>query len=529
MSVPASSLLTLLQLTLPGKFSFLAVEETHAANLLIEWITLDLHTARAGEAWLVPGADLTPEQVQAAATHKVAAVIAIGLPAAPDTFQGAPIPVACLSAEEDLQAIYRDLLTTLVNRGAYLVEKGKEIQAHLTQLSAEGAGLGGLVAAMGEISTQGVLVQDKRLEVLASHSPMRLAAAWDSVLRQVTVPESLPEGFRDRKEAGKQSELKHQPLANGLARLIISINVGGIARGYLSIVDKAGEMTALSRVVAEQGAIACAVEMSRSKAVREAEKRLRGDLITALVHGELSPRDIRLWTEPMGLDLEQAHVCLRFCWDAPEPPSVRRLETLVNGEIARQGVTTIVNVLENQVICFCEVAAEKVRPEEVLNLGRSVVDRGMLTYQDSRPRCGIGTPAQTLDDWLNSFRQAGQALEMAQRLSEPRPLFYPDLLVYRLLLQIEPSPELKAFQQEILGPLLEHENGKELIRTLEVYFERNGNLKKTAHNLYIHRNTLIYRLERIQEITSLDLDNPETRLALQLTLHIHKMLGNSSR
>jgi purine catabolism regulator len=208
---------------------------------------------------------------------------------------------------------------------------------------------------------------------------------------------------------------------------------------------------------------------------------------------------------------------------------VRRLETLVNGEIARQGVTTIVNVLENQVICFCEVAAEKVRPEEVLNLGRSVVDRGMLTYQDSRPRCGIGTPAQTLDDWLNSFRQAGQALEMAQRLSEPRPLFYPDLLVYRLLLQIEPSPELKAFQQEILGPLLEHENGKELIRTLEVYFERNGNLKKTAHNLYIHRNTLIYRLERIQEITSLDLDNPETRLALQLTLHIHKMLGNSSR
>ncbi|GAB4579379.1 MAG: PucR family transcriptional regulator [Anaerolineales bacterium] len=529
MSVPASSLLTLLQLTLPGKFSFLAVDEARAANLLIEWITLDLNAARPGEAWLVPGASLTPERVQAAAARDIAAVITIGLPPAPDTFQDASIPVACLSAEEDLQAIYRDLLTTLVNRGAYLIEKGKEIQAQLTQLSAEGAGLGGLVAAMAEISTQGVLVQDKRLDVLASHSPMRLASSWDSVLRLVTVPESLPESLRDRKEAGKQSELKHQLLPNGLARIIISINVGGMARGYLSIVDKAGEMTALSRVVAEQGAIACAVEMSRSKAVRETEKRLRGDLLSALIRGDLSPRDARLWTETYGLDLEQSHTCLRFCWDSSEPPSVRRLETLVNGEIAKQGITAIVNVLENQVICFCEVVPDKVRPEEAINLGRSVIDRGMLTYPESRPRCGVGTPAQSLDDWLNSFRQAGQALEMAQRLSENRPLFYPDLLVYRLLLQIENSPELKAFQEEILGPLLDHENGKELIRTLEVYFERNGNLKKTAHNLYIHRNTLIYRLERIHEITSLDLDNPETRLALQLTLHIHKMLGNSSR
>jgi purine catabolism regulator len=208
---------------------------------------------------------------------------------------------------------------------------------------------------------------------------------------------------------------------------------------------------------------------------------------------------------------------------------VRRLETLVNGEISRQGVTAIVNVLEDQVICFCEVTPGQVRPDEALNLGRSIIDRGILTYPDARPRCGIGTPAQSLEDWLNSFRQAGQALEMSQRLAETRPLFFPDLSVYRLLLQIDGSPELKAFQHEILGPLLEHDNGKELIRTLEVYFERNGNLKKTAHTLYIHRNTLIYRLERIHEITGLDLDNPETRLALQLTLHIHKMLGNSNR
>lgn len=529
MPVPASSLLTVLQLTLPGKYSFLAVDEGQAANLLIEWLTLDLDSARPGEAWLVQGAELTPAGVVEAAARGVAAVIALGVPPAPEAFHASPIPVACLSGVDNLQEIYREFITTLVNRGAYLIEKGKEIQAQLTQLSADGAGLGGLVAAMGEISTQAIVVQDKRLEVLASHVPMRLASVWESVHRQITVPESLPEVMRDRKAAGKLNELKHQALSNNLARLISSINVGGVARGYLSIIDKAGDLTALSRVVAEQGAVACAVEMSRSKAVRETEKRLRGDLLSALIRGELSPRDARLWTEGLGLDLEQAHTCLRFRWHAPEFASIRRLETLVNGEVARQGVTAIVNVLENEVVCFCEVLPGRARPDEALSLGRSVLDRGALTDAEARPRCGIGSPAQALDDWLLSFRQAGQALEMAQRLAETRPLFFPDLSVYRLLLQIEDSPELKAFQQEILGPLLAHDNGRELIRTLEVYFNHHGNLKKTAHDLYIHRNTLLYRLERIHEITGLDLDNPETRLAMQLTLHIHKMLGNASR
>jgi hypothetical protein len=109
------------------------------------------------------------------------------------------------------------------------------------------------------------------------------------VLRQVTVPESLPEVLRDRKAAGKQNELKHQTLPNGLARLVASINVGGMARGYLSIVDKAGDMTALSRVVAEQGAVACAVEMSRSKAVREAGSASAATCSTPLC-GANSPR-----------------------------------------------------------------------------------------------------------------------------------------------------------------------------------------------------------------------------------------------
>jgi purine catabolism regulator len=161
-----------------------------------------------------------------------------------------------------------------------------------------------------------------------------------------------------------------------------------------------------------------------------------------------------------------------------------------------------------------------------LALGESVVARAAKEKITAPVRCGVGRPAADLNDWRVSFRQAGQSMEMARRLVEDRPLYFPDLSVYRLLLQLEHHPELRAFQEEILGPLLAYESGEELIRTLRAYFDHNGNLSQAADTLFIHRNTLLYRMERIAEIANLDLDNPETRLALQLALHIYKMLDS---
>jgi len=113
---------------------------------------------------------------------------------------------------------------------------------------------------------------------------------------------------------------------------------------------------------------------------------------------------------------------------------------------------------------------------------------------------------------------------MARRLGERKPLYYLDLSVYRLLLQFEDHPELKAFLQETLGPILNHQNADEFLATLEEFFNHNGNLSQTAEALFIHRNTLTYRLERLASAAQLDLENPDTRLAVQLALSIRRML-----
>jgi purine catabolism regulator len=266
--------------------------------------------------------------------------------------------------------------------------------------------------------------------------------------------------------------------------------------------------------------------MARAKAVREAEKRLKGDLLTALLQDDLSPRDAGLWIMTMGLDLDRAHAALRFAWDGASPPSRRRLETLVNGESARRGLKMIVNSLGPEVACICEVPPGDSRPRVVIEYAEAVIRQGAQEYPHVPVRCGIGRPAQELIGWRGSFREAGQALEMARRFGEAQPLFYPDLTVYRLLLQIEPSPELSVFQEEILGGLLAHENAEDFIRTLEAYFDKNGNLSHAAEALFIHRNTLMYRMERIRSITGLNMDDPRSRLSVQLALNIYRMMGS---
>jgi purine catabolism regulator len=176
-----------------------------------------------------------------------------------------------------------------------------------------------------------------------------------------------------------------------------------------------------------------------------------------------------------------------------------------------------------EVLVFCAVSGTA-RPEGALTLADAIRAAAADEYPEHVLYGGVGRPASELTSWKDSYRQASQALSMAERLNEHVPLYFGDLSVYRLLLQLEGDPELEAFCHETLGPLLSYEGGGDLIETLEAFFDRLGNLSQTAEKLFIHRNSLLYRMERIAQLTGLDLNNPDTRLAVHLALKASKML-----
>jgi purine catabolism regulator len=512
----------LFRLALSAPVVWLAENPNECPNL--NWVVTSIDEAQEGDILLLTSVSDASRTLGRAQEQGSAAVVFLGDESPPENVLPEGLTVVAMPGQHSPQTVQKLLLTAMINQRVALVEQGVRIHVQLSQIEAEGHGLNGLVNAVAEISGRGVVAQDKRLSILAQQASANLKRSWNRILASLSGLESLPESLRDRKLAALHTVTVEQKLEGDFSRLVAPITVGGMARGYLSLIGATGELDALDSLVVEQAALVCAVEMSRTKAVREAEKRLKGDLLNALLQENLSPHDAQLWAQNMGLDLSEAHVAMRFAWLGASSPSRRRLETLISGEVSRLGLKVIVNPMGSEIVCFCQIPRGVRNPETALKFAQAVTDQGGHEYPDTLLLCGLGAPSNDISEWRSSFRQAGQALELSRRFRERKPLYFPDLSVYRLLIQLEHSPELIAFQEEMLGALLASEGARELIHTLQVYFEHNGNLSQAAEALFVHRNTLIYRMERIASITGINLDDPETRLAMQLALHIYRMM-----
>jgi purine catabolism regulator len=138
---------------------------------------------------------------------------------------------------------------------------------------------------------------------------------------------------------------------------------------------------------------------------------------------------------------------------------------------------------------------------------------------------GISRPHAGPDSFRLTHDDAIHALELGRGVDPSRQVVhFDDLGIYRLLLS-GPKDELSAFHDETLGRLAtyDREKGSALLPTLDAYL-RAHNAAEAAQRLSLHRNTLLYRLRRIREITGADLDDPETRLALHLALRAGEAL-----
>ena len=300
-----------------------------------------------------------------------------------------------------------------------------------------------------------------------------------------------------------------------------------IGRGCLSIIGLESDLDEVDQLVCEHGAAACALEMAKQKAVNETEKRLRGTFLDRLLLGDVSMQEAVRQGERFSHDMARTHVAIVLSWRGGGKPSLRRLETTVNAIIAAQGAAALVwtREKEGEVVVFH--ATDFDDPiDHSLALSNAFSDEIGRLFPQNRVAIGLGQVARDVGAWRSSYRDAVQAMELAERLHTDIPLFIGDLGVYQLILSLSDRKRLSEFCEQTLGALTEYDMrlNADLIKTLEAYFTCHGNLSQTAESLIVHRNTLLYRMNRINEIAGIDLSRPETRLALHLALTIRRLL-----
>jgi len=155
----------------------------------------------------------------------------------------------------------------------------------------------------------------------------------------------------------------------------------------------------------------------------------------------------------------------------------------------------------------------------------------MYSEHKVRLSIGVGNPCQHISDYRRGFAEASEALQMGQNLNRDGGVtHFNDLGVYRYLYKIARMDDLRDMYQDQVARIAsyDHRKGTDLLDTLETYLECAGNLTKTSNRLFVHRNTLIQRLERLQSLCEIDLQERSNWLTLQVAIKVYKLRSHAS-
>lgn len=160
--------------------------------------------------------------------------------------------------------------------------------------------------------------------------------------------------------------------------------------------------------------------------------------------------------------------------------------------------------------------------EDTLNLCKKIYAEALKKITSMEIIVGIGRSYLDISELYKSQEQAKLIVEHLSKSTTESIIHYDDLGIYRILAHDGLKDELIDFCQDTIMPLIEYDKvyNSELVKTLKKYFKFNGNMKKISENMYMHYNTIVYRVNKMKEITGMDIEESDNRLNLQIALKI---------
>jgi purine catabolism regulator len=445
-------------------------------------------------------------------------------------------PLLSIPTDASLSQTEQAALRLLADRQAETAELTRQVQQQLTELLIAGHGLPAIVDRLAVLTRRAVAVEDssgvRQLSGAAVSLPDR-AQVMDALER--TRPRLFAWLDGRRVPAADPPTQRFRLELDGIGRIVAPIAADDGALAFLSLIaphESLGRVDALS---ASQGATVCALVLARERAVLQAEDRLRRDVVTDLLSGAFASDSALLErAERLGFSLTVPHlpIALRVSaepsagaprsHDSAGAPRAHDVVSALVREIGRLGVSAPVGVLGDTIgLAYPLDGAEPaVVAARVQRLAAQVSGRVVSA--------GVGRAGGGPAAIAQGYREADRALVIARRLFAPGTLtFFQNLGVHRLLLALDGHPELGAFYEETLAAIDQYDRSSrsELLPTLEAFFAADNSLAETAARLHLHRNTVAYRLRRIEQISGHQLSDPETRLALHLGLRVRHALA----
>jgi PucR family transcriptional regulator, purine catabolism regulatory protein len=397
-------------------------------------------------------------------------------------------PLVGLPAQTMFDDILAEVLGTILNRQAVELERSSAIHARLTQVAVDGGSFTDLAEAVSELAQRPVAIRDTQGHVLA---------ATDGV------PEDL-----------------------GEPHVVRPIRAGDATHGEVVMWTGGIDLLPHELMTMEHAATVAAMAIAQERSVVLSEQRHRTLLLMQLVSRRpLDRAEVARWAAAMGWDMDRARavVLVELCDGAGERvrvagrPVEDRLVRAAHDAVATE---PIVWALRSGLALLVEPTASLGRVARDLHdaLRRTGAAEGVMV--------AAGGVAAGADDLGRSYEEAASTLALGRELSgSDFVLEHEELGVYRLLSRL-PLDELRRHRAEAIGPLLDYdrEHNGSLVHTLEVFLRCERNRVKAAEELFIHYNTLRYRLGQIDQLTGGLSGDATARLNVEVALCAHRLV-----
>ena len=166
--------------------------------------------------------------------------------------------------------------------------------------------------------------------------------------------------------------------------------------------------------------------------------------------------------------------------------------------------------------------------KDLLSFASMIVDN-MHTEAMVRVRVGYGNRVNNLQDIAKSYQEAKMALEVGRIFYVEKEIVAYSLLgIGRLIYQI-PMSLCEMFIQEVFGDEIPDIFDEETMTTIQKFFDNNLNISETARQLYVHRNTLVYRLERLERTIGLDIRKFDDAMTFKIALMVISHMNHQKK
>lgn len=397
-------------------------------------------------------------------------------------------------------AITEAVSTRLLAEQYETLQRAVEAEHVLTRSVMEGGGLDGIASSLAKVTGGWALVLDLHgLPVAATSAAARQRAprVWEELKG------SRPEG------TGFSLTL----VDGGHHIWIQPVGAQGRVEAFLAV-GKPESLSQMDRIVAGHALSLFAIELAKSRAVAEAERRLQGDFFDALAGGQLPPQEVVRGLQRFGFERDASLVVAAI--EGGNGSSPDDLAYAAEDHLSRAGSAYLISRGETGVHVLLPASP----PPELAVLRTSVAER-----VGGDVRLGSGGPV-VHEEVGRSLREARYALQVC-RLEGWDAAGFEDLGTYRLLLSMADPDALRAFADAMLKPLDEYdrEQGGELTSSVRAFLQHNARWETAAAELFVHRHTLRYRMRKVEELTGRDLSSSFDRMEFWLALRARELLA----